>query len=164
MEDEVLERLRDNRFNRQQERKRKKFRLFTIGGTLFTAATLAAELFAGANVKPLDVGYLFTSDDVTITNVSDDYNSKYYTVRGSNGFVNNFSFAELEKAEPNVNNGYTYLSDKYLLNGSNLGIKRVENNPVKTVLNGMALMTFIGGGIFVGHSFNEQRNASERRR
>lgn len=164
MENETLERLRENRFNRYQERKRKRFRLFTIGGTLITAATLAAELFAGASVKPLDVGYLFTSDDVTISNVSDDYNSKYYTVRDSNGIVNNFSFAELERAEPNVNNGYTYLSDKYLPNGASLGIRRVENNPVKTVLDGTALMTFIGGGIFVGYSFNEQRNASERRR
>jgi len=164
LENEFLERLHDRRRIRQQEEKKRKFRLLTIGGTLITAASLATELFVGGVIKPFDAGYLFTSDDVTISRLDGDYHSKSYSVRDSQGFVNNFSFDELESIEPDVHGGYTYLPEELLPNGSHLGIKRVEDNPVKAVMNGAAIMTFIGGGTFVRYAYNEQKDAGKSRR
>ena len=162
MGSERVEYLRKKRNERRERERIKKLKLYTFSGSLIVASSLAAQLFCGDLIKPLDAGYLFTSDDVTITNEGDDYHTKEYTVRDSSGFINKFTFDELEQIEPEVNGGYTYIPEEYMQSNSRLGIKRVENNPVREVFNGVALASFIGGVSLTAYGIKEQNNGRRR--
>ncbi len=152
------------REERKREEKRRKLKLKTFGGTLVIAASIATELFGTNLVKPLDAGYFFSSDDVKVTQSGDDYRSKNYEVRDVNGNTMHFTFDTLEQIEPNVHGGYTSVPSEYLPNGSHLNIQRTENNPVKAVIQGGALLAFLSGGMLTGESIYEQSEMKEDKR
>ncbi|MBR3897866.1 MAG: hypothetical protein IKJ43_01120 [Bacilli bacterium] len=132
------------------ENRKKRIKFFSLGGTLIATGALVAELIAGVVAKPEDVRYYFSSNDASVEQeVPGDYTSKSYTVKDNQGLFTTFTFNELETIEPNVNPGYTYAPDEYLHEGSSIGVRREEINPVKVRCNMAAFGTLIGGGAMV---------------
>lgn len=128
------------------QREKKKFAYVSLGGTLITSVAIALELFAGHLIKPKDAGYWFTSDDVSLSQeVPEDYSTKSYMVSFDDGSSKIFSFEDLDKIEPNVQRGYTYISSDNLPEGTNLGIQRVEVNPDRQIFNGVMFGAAIAG-------------------
>ncbi len=120
------------------ENEKRKLKFVTLGGTLITTVALALELFAGGLIKPNDAGYYFTSDKVTMSQEDpEDYTSKNYTVYFGDGRAKTFTFEDLERIEPNINGGYTFVSSNMLPEGEDLGIQRVETNPDRQLFNGI---------------------------
>lgn len=157
----------ENRINREKRRKKEKMRhlkLNTLSGTLIMSASIALQLFVANLAKPLDARYYFTSDDVNVTQLGDDYTDKKYEVRDSNGRLINFTFEELESIEPEVHGGYTSIPDEYLKENSHLSVRREEDNPVKSVINGTALAAFLTGGVMTSTSVYKQSQMKEERR
>lgn len=153
-----IQRVYKNKLGSLEEKKRK-IKLFTLGGTLITASALVAELVLGALAKPTDVKYYFNSDNVSITQLdSEDYTTKIYNAVDNQGLFNTFTFENLEEIEPHEHGGYTSIPGEYLPEKSSLGIRREENNPIRVTCNLAAFGTLLAGATVVGISDYRKRS------